>query len=63
MFGACCLVAFLDMAIMFSFGAMFIHLLDKYGESRASTAIVQSLLLGVGPGFGTSLLHVFFLSK
>ena len=45
-FVACCLISGIDFAIPFSFGTLYLHLLAKYGESRAATATVQSIFVG-----------------
>ena len=54
------IVCMFNMGLMFSFGAVFPHVLKKFQESRASTAAIQSIFYGVGrcTGKRTCILHV-----
>ncbi|XP_053383952.1 monocarboxylate transporter 2-like [Mercenaria mercenaria] len=41
----------LDFSILFTFGAMFVDMMETFESERPSTAIVQSLLLGISLSF------------
>ena len=47
-----CLVSVINMGVVFSFGSLFIELMDKFQTDRSTTATVQSLLVGVTLSFG-----------
>ncbi|XP_045214404.2 monocarboxylate transporter 12-like isoform X2 [Mercenaria mercenaria] len=52
MFVFCFLNNFMVFGIVFAFGAFFVELLDKFQKDRATTATLQSLLVGVTLSFG-----------
>ncbi|XP_060551954.1 uncharacterized protein LOC132713396 isoform X2 [Ruditapes philippinarum] len=53
-------VTMLDFGIIFAFGALFVDMMETFESDRASTATVQSLLIGISLGFraGISMIHV-----
>lgn len=57
-FGSFLIHVFAD-GIVYSFGIMVAELLDVFGESRALTSWVVSLLVGLTLATGLSLSHIF----
>jgi hypothetical protein len=47
-----CLVTIINMGLVFSFGSLFVALMEKFQTNRSTTAAVQSLLVGVTLTFG-----------
>ncbi|XP_045163710.2 monocarboxylate transporter 7-like [Mercenaria mercenaria] len=45
-------VTMIDFGLVFSFGAMFVTMMETFNTDRAATATVQSILTGVTLGFG-----------
>ncbi|XP_045161622.2 monocarboxylate transporter 13-like [Mercenaria mercenaria] len=45
-------VTMIDFGLVFSFGAMFVTMMETFQTDRAATATVQSILIGVTLGFG-----------
>ena len=46
------IVVFLEYGGVFTFGAAFVALLEKYQRDRSTTATVQSIMIGVTLSFG-----------
>ena len=53
------MVLFLQFGIVFAFGCTFPVLLEKYGETRARTSFVHSILMGVTTGLGNTQFIAF----
>ncbi|XP_053385538.1 monocarboxylate transporter 2-like isoform X1 [Mercenaria mercenaria] len=47
-----CIVTIINMGLVFSFGSLFVALMEKFQTDRSTTAAVQSLLVGVTLSFG-----------
>lgn len=47
-----CLATMMEMGLVFSFGTLFVAMMDKFQTNRSTTAIVQSLLIGITLIFG-----------
>ena len=41
-----------DVGFAFNFGTLFPTVLEEFGDSRASTAAIQSIFTGIGPSLG-----------
>ena len=50
----------INVGFVFSFGSMFTAILDRFKESRASTAAIQSVFVGVGPSSGKTCTTINF---
>ena len=50
----------IDVGFFFVFGTLFPAILEEFGESRASTAAIQSVAVGVGPSSGDILFQALF---
>ncbi|XP_053393586.1 monocarboxylate transporter 7-like [Mercenaria mercenaria] len=61
-----CMVTMLDFGIIFTFGAMFVDMMEAFESDRSSTATVQSLLIGISLSFSVlsgALISQFGLTK
>ena len=52
LFALCLMVVFLEIGMVFQFGAFYVALLDKFQSSRAKTAAVHSTLIAATLGLG-----------